>query len=255
MAECIDQSVNCGECGAALDEGVSTAVEARVPCPSCGSTNRAFAINLTASVQVSSHLSAFHERQGEAIGFSESKRQGRTSRASQRDDGSVEMSLVGSSPQGEEDTNATCEVLKERLNLDGAQWDNIAHGNEPAGCVLVDTDEVNRTLQVQVVRAIVSQKLWQTLNSEGSCQRLLSPAAAVAEIRAAVEAKAHDRKIPKLMRSELVLALDATRLPGLTFDAIVREFRSTNLTWTASHGFAAVWLVGPTSRLVGRLDS
>lgn len=38
--------------------------------------------------------------------------------------------------------------------------------------------------------------------------------------------KAKDRKIPKPMRSKLVLALDATRLPGLAFDAIVRKFRS-----------------------------
>lgn len=255
MAECIDQSVNCGECGAALDEGVSTPVEARLPCPSCGSTKRAVSVSLTASAQASGHLSALHERQGEAIGFSESERQERTSGASQRGDGSVEMFLVGSSPQGEEDTNATCQVLKERLNLDGARWGNIASGNEPADCVLVDTVEANRTLQVQVVRAIVSQKLWQTLNSEGSSQRLLSPATAVAEIRAAIEAKALDRKIPRPMRSKLVLALDATRLPGLTLDAIVREFRSTNLTWTASHGFGAVWLVGPISRLVWRLDS
>lgn len=253
MAESIDQSVKCGECGAALDEPVGAPVEARVPCPSCASTKRAFGVHLAASVAMNSHLAALHERQGEAIGFSESERQGRTSSASLGDDGSVDMSLVGSSPQGEEDTDATCQVLKERLNLDGANWGNITAGNEPADCVLVDADDVKRTLRVQVVRAIVSQELWRDLNSQGSAQKSHSPAAAVAEIRAAIESKA--RKIPRTIRSELALALDATRLPGLTLDAMVREFRSTSMIWTASHGFAAVWLVGPIPRLVWRLDS
>jgi hypothetical protein len=255
MPECIDQSVKCAECGAALVQGVNTPLDARVPCLSCGSIRRLVSVSLTASVQVSGHLSALHERQGEAIGFSKSERRGRTSGASQRVNGSVEMSIVGSSPRGQEDTNATCQMLKERLDLDGARWGNITSGNEPADCVLVDRHEANRALQVQLVRAVVSQKLWRTLNSEGSSQCLLSPAAAVAEFRAAIEAKADDRKISRHVRSKLVLALDATRLPGLTFDAIVREFRSTNLTWTASHGFAAVWPVGLTSRLVWRLDS
>ena len=255
MANSVDQLVKCGDCGAELGEPATTPVQARVPCSSCGSTKRAVALHRRASVQISSHLSALQERQGEAIGFSESARQRRTSNASLRNDGSVDMSVLGSSPQGEEDTETACQILKERLNLDGAHWGSITDGNEPADCVLIDTDDVSRTLQVQVVRAIVSQDLWRDLNSRGAAQRSLAPAAAVTEIRTAIEAKAHNRRIPKSIRPQLVLALDATRLPGLAFDGIVRQFRLTHMAWTASHGFAAVWLVGPTSRLVWRLDS
>jgi len=246
VADSVDQLVKCGDCGAELGKPPNTSVQARVPGPSCGSTKRAAVLHLRASVQVSSHMSALHERQGEAIGFSESARRGRTSSASLRTDGSVDMSLLGSSPQGEEDTEAACQVLKERLNLDGAHWGSPTAGNEPADCVLIDTDDVSRTLHVQVVRAIVSQDLWRDLNSRGAAQRSLSPAAAVTEIWTAIEAKADDRRIPKSIRPQLVLALDATRLPGLAFDAIVRQFRSTHMAWAASHGFAAVWLVGPT---------
>jgi len=214
-----------------------------------------FERHLTASVPPSAHVSALHERQGDAIGFSESERQGRASSASLRDDGSLDISLVGSSPQGEEDTIAACQVLKERLNLDGAHWGSVATGREPADCALVDSHDPKRTLEVQVVRAIVSQNLWRKLNSEGSVQMSVSPEEAAAEIRAAIESKAHDTKIPGPLRSRLVLALDATRLPGLAFGAIVRHFRSTNMTWTVSQGFGAVWLVGPTPRLVWRLDA
>lgn len=255
MADSVNQWMKCGACGAELDEPANTPIQARVPCPVCGSTKRLVTLYLSASVKVSSHLSALHERQGAAIGFSESARQGRTSHALLRHDGSVNISLTGSSPQGEEDTAAACQVLKERLNLDGDHWGSITAGNEPADCVLIDADDGRRTLQVQVVRAIISQDLWRDLNAQGAAQTSLSPAAAVTELRAAIEAKAHDRRVPKPIRPQLVLALDATRLPGLAFDAIVSQFRSTSMAWTASHGFAAVWLVGPTSRLVWRLDS
>lgn len=205
-------------------------------------------------VRVSGHVSALQERSGEAIGFSESERQGRASHATLHDGRSLDMSLKGSSPQGEEDTRATCQILKERLNLDGGHWDRITFGCEPADCVLVDAEEPTRTLDVQVVRAIASQGLWRRLNFTGFLQSSLSPVEAVAEIRMAIEAKARDEKIPRQSRSRLVLALDATRLPGLTFDEIVHQFRLRHLDWVRTHGFAAVWLVGPVSRLVWRLD-
>jgi len=224
VADAVEQSVQCGTCGAELAEPVSTPIEAHVPCPSCGSTDRTFAVHIKESLQVSSHLSALHEREGEAIGFSESERQGRASSASLRDNDLLDMTLVGSSPQGEEDTTAACQVLKDRLNADGADWDRIVPGRQPADCVLVDAHDPDRTLEVQVVRAIVAQDLWRQLSSAGSAQKSFSPAAAAAEIRLAIEAKARDEKIPRPMRSKLVLLLDATRLPGLGFDAIVHQF-------------------------------
>jgi hypothetical protein len=164
------------------------------------------------------------------------------------------MALVGSSPQGEEDTRAVCQILKERLNADGGNWNKIVHGPEPADCVLVDRETPNRTMEIQVVRAVASQELWRKLNSTGSVLSALSPTDAATELRNAIDRKAQDAKIPRESRSTLVLALDATRLSGLAFDAIVREFRSTHLDWLRAHGFAALWLVGPVSRLVWRLD-
>lgn len=75
----------------------------------------------------------------------------------------------------------------------------------------------------------------------------------MAEIRAAIEAKAQDRKVSKALLSQLVLALDASRLPGLAFDPIVRQFREREIVWAASHGFAAVWLVGQRRERYGAL--
>jgi hypothetical protein len=255
MTESINQSVICGECGYALEELVNTNIDKRSPCPSCGSTKRFFKVNVTTSIAVNLHMSGLQERNGETIGFSESMRQGRISNALLKDDGSVNMKLSGSSPQGEEDTHSACQILKEKLNLDGAKWGCITFGNEPADCVLVDSYDKNITLDVQVIRAIVSQELWRNLNCKGSVHMSLSPTVAVNEIKDAIKAKAKDRRVPRSIRSKLVLALDATRLPGLAFDKIIYRFRSEHIEWVASHGFASVWLVGPTSRLVWRLDA
>ena len=248
------EGVACGQCGAALSELPSTPVEARVPCPSCGSTSRTIAIHLQEEIRLSDHFSALHERKGEAIGFSESERQGRSSSATLQNDALLDMAVIGFSPQGEEDTRAACQILKERLNADGGNWDKVVPGREPADCVLVHREDPNRTLEIQVVRAVVSQDLWRKLNSTGAVQDVLSPSDAATELRHAIEKKARDTKIPRQLRSKLVLALDSTRLPGLAFDAVVREFRFTHLDSVRVHGFAAVWLVGPLSRLVWRLD-
>ena len=255
MGNVKNQPVRCSKCGAELSRALGIDLEARGACPVCGSTARTAGVDITASMQASSHVSVLREHEGEATGFTESERQNRTSSGSLQSDGSVNISVIGSSPQGEEDTNSVCEVLRERLNGDGAHWGSIVLGREPADRILVDSNDPNVTLEVQVVRAIASQTLWRELNLSGSVQRLLSPTDAADEIRVAIESKARPEKIPEPTRPNLVLALDATRLASLAFDGIVREFRSANLKWTASHGFAAVWLVGPISRLVWRLDA
>jgi len=105
------------------------------------------------------------------------------------------------------------------------------------------------------VHAIASQPFWCELNTQKTISRELAPEEAISEIRTAIQSKADDARIPPALRPTLILALDATRLPGLAFDAIVREFRASSMTWAASHGFLAVWLVGPIPRLVFRLDA
>jgi hypothetical protein len=254
MSDINIEGVRCGKCGAAIAEPPNTPLDARLPCPSCASKNRTIAVSATETLRFSSHVSALQERGSEAIAFSETEREGRASRAALSEEGVVEMAIVGSSPQGEEDTPAACNVLKERLNAEGARWDKIIPGSGLADCVFVDSEDPHTTLDVQVVRAIASQNLWRRLNSSGSVQASLAAGEAANEIQKAIDAKARDEKIPRPLRAGLLLALDATRLPGIAFDAIVREFRSTFLEWVRSHGFAAVWLIGPVSRLCWRLD-
>jgi mannose/fructose/N-acetylgalactosamine-specific phosphotransferase system component IIC len=96
--------------------------------------------------------------------------------------------------------------------------------------------------------------MWKALAVVGQAEMRLSPAEVAKALRQSIEAKAVDTRIPRSIRPTLVLALDATRLPGLGFDAVVRAFRQAEAAWVMALGFKAVWLVGPDIRLTWRLD-
>jgi hypothetical protein len=108
---------------------------------------------------------------------------------------------------------------------------------------------------MQIVRANVHPRLWETLNQTGKIEETgVAKLTLVEQIRVAIEVKANDRKLPKATRRGLVLALDATRLPASGFDSVVREFRSKWGDWASKLGVDAIWLLGPLDSLTWRLD-
>ncbi len=250
----IEQTVRCILCGAPLSDPTNLAGQDRKPCPSCGSLGHNIAISVSEELRITSHLSMLQERAGEAIGFSESERGGRATSFTIQDDNLLRLSITGTSPQGEEDTPEVCCVLLQRFKEDGQPYSKVSPGPEPADCILITDDNPMVSLEVQVVRAIASQTIWLQLSNTGSAQKSLSPMEVTRELRAAIASKGSDSKLPPPVRRCLVLALDATRLPGLGFDAVVRNFRDTEGEWAASLGFKSIWLVGPTPRLTWRID-
>jgi len=109
---------------------------------------------------------------------------------------------------------------------------------------------------MQVVRAVVDQRFWRELNSTGRVASESEPTERLSDaLRRAIDLKAHDSKIPANQRPQLVLVLDATRLPGVTLDTVVMDFRQRHSDWARSLGFEAAWLVGPTWLLTWRLDT
>jgi len=193
------------------------------------------------------------ERQGEAMGFSESEHHGTASGSSLEEDGNLQYSIEGKSPQGEQGTPAVCEVLLARMKELGYPYDTVLSGSEPADCVFADSSKRKLPQEVQVARASVSQGLWQQLRYTSAVNRTLTTAMVVKELCDAIQLK--ERKLVPSVRCSLVLALDATRLPGFGFDRIVQEFRRSQGSWAASLGFKSIWLVGPITRLTWRLDS
>ena len=50
------RTTKCGQCGNVLPEDPSIPVEARIPCPKCGSTTRGFAVAVSSTVELHSKL-------------------------------------------------------------------------------------------------------------------------------------------------------------------------------------------------------
>lgn len=251
----MSHSVFCNECGERLDNLPDLPSGERVPCSKCGSTVRDIHVAISETIRLQGHVAMIGRREDRAIGFRESAREGRVTSADRNDDGSFSYSILGSSPQGEEDSLAACRVLVSVLNAAGGNWTNPVPGEGVVDCEAVDSNLPGRKLSIQVTRAIADQSLWKQLNQRGSFEELnVSKEQFVAQMKNAIENKATERKIPRAVRQSLTLALDAIRLPVLGFEDIVEEFQSRFGKWTESLGFKAVWLVGPQDSLTCRLN-
>ena len=167
----------------------------------------------------------------------------------------MSFAIDGTSPQGEEDTANTCEILIRALNLRGEAWQDPTRGNGVSDCIAIDSKNPDQALSIQVVRAISDSELWKELarlehtsESDTTARRLAK------ELRISIDRKAGDEGIPAVSRVDLVLALDATRLPIMAFEDVIEEFRSAHSPWASKLGFSAIWLVGPTEHMTHRLD-
>jgi len=192
------------------------------------------------------HLTMLGKREGKPLFFRESRRlDGRSAAADRNDDGSFSYAVSGSSPQGEEQSLNACRLLIKKLNSQGAKWGEPSFvGAGHVDCQAFDITDHENVLQVQVVQAVTDKRLWKRLNAQGSVQVSATDSSAMTQqIEAAIKHK--EVIISVNARSDLVLLLDATLVPVLSFDHVIEEFRSQFGTWVDSLGFAAIWLVGP----------
>jgi|GEM_PF-1777763 len=251
----MSNSEYCSNCGECLDDLPASLSGEKAPCPKCGSTARNIQVKVSNTINATDYAAMLGKREGRAIGFRESTREGRATSADRHDDGSLSYSLLGSSPQGEEDTLTACRVLVKVLNASGENWADPAPSEGIVDCEAVDTKFSNRRLSIQVIRAIADQELWRKLNLQKNLhESRVGKNQLVYQIKSTIEKKANDRAIPRTIRPSLTLALDATRLPVLGFEDVVEEFRSQFGNWAKSLGFKAIWLVGPQDKLTWRLD-
>jgi hypothetical protein len=111
--------VQCSNCGECLDNLPALPSGENVPCPNCGSTARNIHVMVSETLSLTGHVAMLGRREGRVIGFRESEREGRAASADRHNDGSLSYSILGSSPQGEEDTLSTCRILVNALNAAG----------------------------------------------------------------------------------------------------------------------------------------
>lgn len=251
----MDDHVTCGGCGCLLAEPFGLPISDRVPCGNCGSVGRDFAKAIGSTLTISGHISGTQRRGNRAIGFFESPRQGLAADAAQEPDGRYRFSLTGPPPQGEADTLDTCRVLLEKLNTDGGQWKPPTQGAGVVDCVARSHVAGRPDLEIQVVRAIAAQSFWRGLKQRLQVRAKDATVRELAEhLHYAIARKATDSRIPPSVRQNLLLALDATRIPVLALDSVAEYFRDVYGTWARSLRFASVWVVGPTSSLCHKLD-
>ena len=253
-----DVEVYCGQCGRCLDglPGVD-ADGKQAPCPVCGSSSWKFRKSICGEVVAVGGYSALGKSGGKAIAFRESPRQGLASAADKHEDGSLSFTMTGRSPQGEDDTLPACRVLVDKLNKDkeGSKWGQPRKGDGAVDCRAIDERHPEKELTIQVVRAVVDQRLWRRLREvEAIRETAVTKGELVAQLKDAIESKADERRIPKMNRPSLMLALDATRLPAHAFDDVVEGFRLQWGSWAKTLGFGSVWLVGPSVSLTWQLD-
>ena len=170
-----------------------------------------------------------------------------------KDDGQIQNNLSGSSRKGEQDTLHVCRLLVEKLNRDGATWNvpQLLDDVNDVDCEATDMNASSVHLQIQVTRAICDPGFWSALANQRELSLQVSPGIAAAQLRQAIEKK---ESIPPRHRGQLVLALDANRLPAHSFNTVVAEFKKANLQWAQQLGFREIWIVGPVTDLVRRLD-
>jgi hypothetical protein len=127
-----------------------------------------------------------------------------------------------------------CRILVKALNNAGGNWDEPTKGDvHEVDCQAIDR-QCNKQICIQVVHANVNQAFWQSLNIDGKTTGNCTPDVLVKQLKEAIDFK--NRRIPKTSRQGLILALDATNLPALAFNAVIKAFHSKWGRWASEFG-------------------
>jgi DNA-directed RNA polymerase subunit RPC12/RpoP len=246
--------MKCVDCGENLADLPNLPEGEKLSCPNCGSMFGVLKVLIREEIKLSDHSALLGKRNEKSKSFRESIRDGRLTAADENNDGTFSFLLLGSSPQGEEDTLSVCRILVEVLNNSGENWDSPLPGQGIVDCEATDTN-TRHQLNIQVTRAIIDQDFWMEISQkQGIKAKLVKKEDLVEYIRKSIENKASDRAIPPDSRKDITLALDATRLPVLLLDGVIKEFKLKYGHWSKTLGFNSIWLVGPQPDMVRRLD-
>lgn len=240
-----EPEIVCADCEARYPEG-----KRDPPCPRCGSRRRTFLKPLNGYIKPEAAVKWLRtDKQERVLGYGDTGRHGPVRHGNLEQDDTISLVIEGRPPQNEEDTPRVCATLAAAMSTAEEHFSSTPSSDQDIDGVL--TSET-RTLNVQVVRAMSEMKFWRKLASTLRHSQQLSRAEVFSSASAAIAKKA--AKLPARQRAQLILALDADRLPALALEPVVNEFRARYGAWTAAQGFQEIWLVGPDARLTWRLD-
>ncbi|MFM9540074.1 hypothetical protein [Streptomyces turgidiscabies] len=156
---------------------------------------------------------------------------------------------VGRKPSTAESELRTAQLLVQRLNHDGAQWEPPQLTNPGArdekgiDCEASGPEGLRLRIQVTTPERVAFREIGRGSEFRSST----SEESLVVALRDAIEAK-RTRSAP-----DIHLALDAVHAPAHALRSVAEAFRRLHGGWAASVGFQEIWLVGPSVGLVQRL--
>jgi hypothetical protein len=189
--------------------------------------------NLTRSQERDSETIAVHGPNGD-----------RSVRAEKNAAGEIDWEVKGKRPQRDDDELPVASALVQRLNSEGAEWDQpIKVEGEFYDCECLHLRDRKKILWIQVTRigTEIFRKQW---GDQGAMHEDGADVEGLADvIMAAIQLKVSKQAD----WSNVALALDATSAPQHALTAVVQMFRKKHGDSSALAEFMEIWLIGPDS--------
>jgi hypothetical protein len=224
-------------------------------CPVCGSETFTFGQVLTATQGQSASVIAQKPpgSSGESVRQQRAGDDPRVSDADLEPSGALSDRIEGRAASKGMNELRTVRVLVEYLNLHGASWSlpHLHEGNREEGfdAWAADAECDQKVLRVQVTTP--ERSAWKTLAMQPDLARSEPDVEdAVEAIRDAIVKKELFAGIEKID-----LTLDATDSSKYAFKGVVDTFLARHGACASGIGYRAIWMVGPTTGLVHRLDA
>jgi hypothetical protein len=207
-------------------------------CSQCGSVRRTFLQSITAEVKPQGSVQWLRTgKQDRVLGYGDTGRHGTVRHGNLEQDNTISLLIEGRPPLNEEDTGRVCATLADAMSSAGVTFTAFVSGDRGVDGRLTSA---SRLLDLQVVRALSEMQFWRKLAVGLRLSQRLTLREAVDFLKRAI---AHKSAIlAATQRAQLVLALDADRLPALAIEPVVREFRSTHGMRSAAQAFQQIWL-------------
>ena len=205
-------------------------------------------------ITAADYMYGITKRDHNVVGYAETTRGDVASSADLRGN-TVTYQMTGKSPQGEDDTMATAQRFVDWLNKQGANWGapEEYHGPFIDAVSKEQIDNSGAVLYIQVVRAIVNDKVWSKFSKDGIFSGR-APISAIAKDLSGAIKKKTDR-IPSDKKQKITLLIDANRSPGHAFPVVIKEFKEEYGAIIERFGFKSVYVAAYSADLVYRLDS
>jgi hypothetical protein len=231
----------CTDCETRYPEGVSDP-----PCLKCGSVRRTFLQYNSGEVKAEGTVEWLRRgEQQQVLGYGDTGRHGTVRHGNLEQYDTVSLLIEGRPPRNEEDTGRVLATLAAAMSSAAERFASSVSGDQDVDGRVTSA---SRGLDVQVVRALSQMQFWRKLASVLRVSQRITPGEAADFLKHAIAHKS--AQLPARQRKQLVLALDADRLPALALEPVALEFRRVHGGWCA----AQEWLVGPDPALTWLLD-